>query len=327
MELKTINVLIGKFSELKSGITASEKMDKGYLSENFVITSGGNKYFLKCYRFRERDRIDDAHKAKFFFASKGIPVILPIENIEGDTVTQIEDKYVSLFPFVIGMQFITKDSMIPADVPRHLGAMLGSIHKASESGYPEINQKFEPWNKENFYRSADAILDIINNKKELTDFDRKAKEAIEFKKGRVKEEWLLFEKMKDLRTGLIHGDYHDGNVFFDEAGNITHVFDLEKACIAPYVFEIVRAVQYSRCTEYNREGSEKHVAEFLRGYREERSVSSDELNQGIELFYQREIHGLWVEKEHYLKNNFRVSELLHTKAFLQSLSDLRGREL
>jgi len=323
----SFNTLIKTYVELKSGIATSEKIVVGYLSENFVLNSGDKKYFLKCYRFKDKQRVIDAHVSKFFFASKGIPVILPIKNIEGDTITQIEDTYVSLFPFVSGLQFVPPDAAIPIQAPRNLGAMLGRIHAASESGSPEINQKFTQWNKEEFCASTDSILEVISNKKELTDFDRNAKEAIEFKKEQVKKENLLFKDIKGLRTGLIHGDYHDGNVFFDKGGSVINVFDFEKICIAPYSFEVIRSLQYSYCVGYNRQGSEERVEAFLSGYRTERLISSSELSQGVELFYQREIHGLWVEKEHYLKDNFRVDDLLHSKEYLLDLLLLRKKSM
>ncbi len=318
--LNNINILATKFTELSSGVMISNKITAGYLSENFVVVSGGRKYFLKQYRFKEKRRIVDAHKAKLFFASKGVPVIIPLKNNEGETITQIGNVFVSLFPFVEGFQFVSKGTTVPAQAPKSLGIMLGRIHKAGESRYPEISEVFKSWNKDEFFEDADSILEIINNKKILTDFDRQAKEAIEFKKKCVKEEKLSLADMEGLRTGLIHGDYHDGNVFFDKDGTVTHVFDFEKTCIAPCVFEIIRAMQYSYSTGHNRPGSEKYIGEFLNGYRTERPVSDEELKLGKELFYQREIHGLWVEKEHYLKNNSRVDMLLHTKKYLQDLS-------
>ena len=245
-------------------------------------------------------------------------MILPLKNNDGETITQMGDKYISLFPFVNGVQFISDDIKTPIQASENLGAQLGRIHKSSEVGYPEISEKFKLWDKDEFNKVADSILDIINNKKSLTDFDKLAKETILFKKECVRKDSLPYEILEKLPTGLIHGDYHDGNVFFDKDAKIISVFDFEKACIAPYVFEIIRAIRYSHSTGYGRSGSEKYVNSFLQGYRKERPVDSEELKIGIKLLYQREIYGLWVEKEHYLKNNFRTDNLLQTKEFLLS---------
>jgi UMF1 family MFS transporter len=289
---RVMSDLVERHANLKSGIDRIKKIDAGYLSDNYVVVSNSIKYFLKRYRFKERQRIDDAHKAKFFFASKGIPVILPIKNVDSETITKVGDRYYSLFPFVEGRQFVSDGIETPKLAAYSLGQMLGRIHKSSEGHSIEISEKFKPWDKEEFKKVASQIVDIINGKKALTDFDRKAKEAIVYKMERVNTEKLLFEGMKDLRMGLIHGDYHDGNVFFDETGNISYIFDLEKTCIAPYAYEVVRAIQYSHCTGYNRRESMGRTMEFLRGYKTERPMDTAELAQGAELFYQKEIHGL-----------------------------------
>lgn len=323
MKPEIITTLISSHAELASGIDANNKIDAGYLSENYILESSGIKYFLKCYRFPDKRRISDAHKAKYFFFSKGIPVILPIKNKEGETIQQIGDRYFSLFPFISGHHFVTSD--VPSLAPKALGSILGRIHVAGEKTYPDISEKFKSWNKKVFQETADAILDIINEKERMTDFDVRAKQVIEFKKKCVNTEKLEYKDMEDLRVGLIHGDYHNGNVFFDASGSVTHVFDFEKTCIAPFVFEIVRAIRYSHVTGYGRPGSKASVSNFIEGYMQERMITDMELQQGIELFYQHEIHGLWVEKEHYLKGNSRVDKLLHTEEFLKGIETLGSR--
>ena len=318
-----VDILQSKYNELKTGITELMEVNIGYLSKNFEFNSGNNRFFLKCYRYSDSRRIEDAHKAKFFFAVRGIPIILPINNIEGNTITKIGDKYFSLLPFIDGFQYISDNIDIPESIPYSLGKMLGHIHKAGESNYPDISEKFKPWDKELFNKTADMILSIINNINELTDFDINAREAVKFKKECVEKEKVLFENMAIKQIGLIHGDYHDGNVFFNKEDEISSVFDLEKACLAPFSYEVIRAIQYSHCTGYDRAGFEKQVEDFLNGYRSEKNISSDELQEGRELFYQKAIHGLWVEEEHYLRSNFKNDSLLQTKEFIASLEELR----
>ena len=315
--------IISGYSELSSGIDSYSKVDAGYLSDNYLVKSASSDYFLKCYRFSDKRRIIDAHTAKYFFYSRGIPIILPIKDKTGESIQQIGEHYFSLFPFVSGCQFIS--GLAPAMAPKSLGGMLGRIHVAGEDGCPDISERFKPWDKDRFNEIAGIILGIIDEMKQMTDFDIRAKEALGFKMKSVHSERLEYGDMKGLRTGLIHGDYHDGNVFFDHVGDVTHVFDLEKTCVAPFVFEIIRAIQYSNTTGYNRSGSEGLVKSFLDGYTQERAMSDRELDDGLELFYQNEIHGLWVEKEHYLRGNTRIDRLLHTKEFLEGLDSLRSK--
>ncbi len=59
-------------------ISASEKVTKGYLSENFILYEGTLRFFLKKYRFSDPQRVREVHSAKHYFAEGGIPVILPV---------------------------------------------------------------------------------------------------------------------------------------------------------------------------------------------------------------------------------------------------------
>jgi homoserine kinase type II len=321
MSEEILKVLKERYHELASSIDSVDPVDAGYLSNNYILQKGTTRYFLKFYRFSDKRRIVDAHNAKSFFSSKGIPVILPLRGIDGETIQQIGDKYVSLFPFVIGSHFIIGDA--PVGAVRSLGHMLGLIHKAGETGYPSISERFKSWDKNEFHKIVDQILNMIDKKDHLTDFDINARKALIFKKKSVESETLRYDDMKGLHIGLIHGDYHNGNVFFNESGEVTNVFDFEKTCIAPFAFEIVRAIRYSSVTGYGRIGSEKLVSDFIDGYRQERDISEEELKSGIELFYQHEIHGLWVEKEHYLKGNDRADVLLHSEESFNDLDHMR----
>lgn len=320
---KIIDSLVLHYAELSSGVEKADVIDEGWLSNNFAVQSGAKRYFLKCYRYAEKQRIVDAHAAKFFFASRGIPVILPLATKEEETILEIDNYYFSLFPFVSGVQF-NKGTFPPLAI-ESLGAMLGRIHRTGEGGYPAVNKHFSPWDKKEFYKIADTVLGIINGKKDKNDFDLRVEEVIRFKQRRAAKEKIEYADFKNLREGLIHGDYHSGNVFFNEEGNVTHVFDFEKTCIAPFVFEIMRAIHYSSVTGYGREGLEGAVMRFLDGYRKERQVTDDELQDGMEIFYQKQIHDLWVEKEHYLNHNSRVDSLLHTIPYLERLDVLSKR--
>ena len=94
--------------------------------------------------------------------------------------------------------------------------MLGRIHRAGESGYPKINKRFKPWDKNEFRKMANSILKIIDAKKKKTGFDLKAKKVLLFKKQCMNKEKIRYADFKNTQIGLIHGDYHSGNVCFDK---------------------------------------------------------------------------------------------------------------
>ena len=48
----------------------------------------------------------------------------------------------------------------------------------------------------------------------------------------------LWEKVKDLPTGICHGDLHRGNLLQDHDGKI-YLVDFDTACRAPYMFDVM----------------------------------------------------------------------------------------
>ncbi|MDR3582178.1 MAG: phosphotransferase [Candidatus Pacebacteria bacterium] len=318
---KGLKEIISEYPELRHGLSGITEVAEGRMSNNFIIESGGEKYFLKRHRFLKRRPIDDSQAVERFFFLHGIPVVLPLRTKSGKIVLKREGRFFSLFPFVSGSHF--SDDKTPSLAAASLGQTLGRIHKAGERGYPRIRDKFKPWDKESFHREADAILKIIDAKRNKSKFDKKIARTIRFKRSCVDKEYLRYEDMKNLRVGLIHGDYHDGNVFFDKKGVVKHVFDFEKTGIAPFTFEVIRAIQYSHVTGYGKEKALGAVKRFLRGYTKERPLRNGELRDGMEIFYQKQIHSLWVEKEHYLYGNARVDNLLHSVSYLRRIGRSR----
>jgi homoserine kinase type II len=318
---KALKKIVSEYSELRHGLSGITEVTEGWMSNNFVVKSGGEKYFLKCHRLLSLRSINDIQAAERFFFLRGISVVVPLRTRSGKLVFKEDGRFYSLFPFVSGFHF--NSGKIPPLAAASLGQMLGRIHKAGERGYPPIQNKLSTWDKMNFHREADMILKIIDGKKHKSTFDKKVKRVILFKKSCVDKEMVCYEDMKNLRVGLIHGDYHSGNVFFDKKGVVRHVFDFEKASIAPFAFEIVRAILYSRVAGDGKEMSSDSVKNFINGYIKERPLKEGELRDGLEIFYQKQIHSLWVEKEHYLYGNNRVDSLLHTITYLRRIGRLR----
>jgi Ser/Thr protein kinase RdoA (MazF antagonist) len=282
---KALKKIISEYSELGHGLSGITEVAEGWMSNNFVVKSGGEKYFLKCHRLLDLRSINDVQAAEQFFFLRGIPVVLPLRAKSGKLVFKEEGRFYSLFPFVQGFHF--NSGKIPALAAASLGQMLGRIHKAGERGYPHVHNKLSTWDKMNFHREADMILKIIDAKKHKSTFDKKVERVILFKKSCVDKEIVRYEDMKNLRIGLIHGDYHSNNVFFDKNGVVRHVFDFEKASIAPFAFEIVRAILYSHVTGDGEEVSGDSVKKFIKGYTKERPLKEGELKDGMEIFYQK----------------------------------------
>jgi Ser/Thr protein kinase RdoA (MazF antagonist) len=208
-----MNNLLFRINELCGlNVNSFEKVIKGSLSENYVLTDGQNKYFLKKYRFDNAERIEEIHTAKKYFSDGGIPVILPIQNKEKKTYFFYNSGYYSLFPFVFDRQLehgeLTEKAIIS------LGKMLGQIHLLGKQAKLLNGEQFKIWDKKKSLEKIEAIKTEIEKKKTRSDFDKMALENLMTKEDLIIKNHLEYSDVNLPSDHLIHGDYLDHNVFF-----------------------------------------------------------------------------------------------------------------
>nr|WP_318010910.1 phosphotransferase [Deinococcus multiflagellatus] len=104
----------------------------------------------------------------------------------------------------------------------------------------------------------------------------------------------------DTRPALphrfLHGDYHDGNVFF-QAGQPAALIDWEQTRLAPRAWEIVRALHLSLGLQADLGRS------FLAGYRTRQPLSHEELQAGADLYATLQERNVWTLEGVYLQGN------------------------
>lgn len=323
--MDTLLELVNKLYNLN--LRYHEKVTKGFLSENHILIQDNTKYFLKKYRFNSKEKIADIHSVKKYFAEGGIPVILPLVNIENNTFFSFNDEYFALFPFFNGHEFergsLTERAIIS------MGEMLGKIHLLGRNAKLSIKDKFKPVNKEKTLEKIETIRAEINKKEILTDFDKLALDGIETKKKLIASNIITSEELNLESDHLLHGDYLDSNLFFDTNGRVSAVFDFEKAYYAPRVYELLRSLVYSHLSVDVTDKEIKNAKLYLSSYLKIYPMGRDELERGFTLYYLKVIHGIWVESEHYLKNNYRADvflkqDVLRMKYLSTKLEELKA---
>jgi len=301
--------LLKKINKLyKTDISSFEKVAKGSSSENYFLKDGQKKFFLKKYGFNDTKRITEIHNSKKYFANGGIPVILPISLLDGNTFFTDNNSQYTLFPFVDEKQsergFLTNTEIIS------LGKMLGQIHLLGKNTTLPIEEKTKSWNGEKTLENIEIIRLEISKKTVLTDFDKLALENINLKKRLILSTPTTYEDLNLPSDHLIHGDYSDQNVFFNSSNEVSHVFDLDRVCYSPRMYEFFKSMMYSiMSSDINDEDIEKAKL-YLNAYLEVYPVSKDEIINGLRFFYIKAIHNVWIENEHYTKNNNRLDRFL-----------------
>lgn len=306
-------------------ISSAEPVEKGVLSQNWFVTTSSGDFFLKRYRFEDEDRIKEIHAAKHLFFDAGIPVILPIRTTSGRSYAIIESRYYALFPRISGRQ-LERGTLTDAAIAS-MGKMLGRIHLAGKNSSLSVEKDmFRSWDAANFEEKAHAYLVRLAAIENPTPFDLLSMEDLQMKLALIERTGTSYESLDLQSDHLIHGDYLDHNLFFDTKDEVCHVFDFEKSQYAPRAFELVRSLVYSILDgEYDEHAVERGRM-YIAAYREVYPISFEDFSMGMELFYQKSLRNIWIQKEYYdLKNERPAQFLVPDMDRIRYLSEHRSR--
>lgn len=298
-------------------IFSIEKVTEGYLSQNYILESNKEKYFLKQYREAyTEDSIKDVHRVAHFFSQNDIPIVTPIKNRENLSYFVFNNRMFALFPFVSGVKADRKN--IDNKAIESLAKTLADIHLLSLNGPPiQINAHQGAIDSTVFLKDYPRILKALDSIREKSSFDEMALEGLYVKRSIVESN---IEKIKSLKVNtndLLHGDYHEKNVFLDRKGNVKYIFDLEKTEIGDRLHEVIRSMDYICLNEsYDEESIEKaHV--YIQAYNKLYPIDKRDFFDALEDYYFKKANSLWIEKDHYLEGSNRVDCFL--KSQLDSL--------
>ncbi len=288
-----------------------QHVELGYLTDNFVVyTAKNQKYFLKCQRHETARILPFIEETELFFAKNAIPVICPLQTKLGNAHFIHEVKTYTLYPFVLGTH-IPRDELTKVHI-QHFAQNLAHMHMLSKNGYPLITsfpiQDF--WSKEKTLQGIKKIREILAQKKSQDDFDRLTEESFSLKEKCIEQYAVVYSDTALMNDALLHGDYHDYNIFFNSAGYVQHIFDFEKACWGSRMFEINKAMRISCFRFPFEEASYEKCMIFLRAYDEIYPVDIDELIRACYERHYYSFHSLWFENEHYILKNTRTDSLM-----------------
>ncbi|MFA7243840.1 MAG: phosphotransferase [Patescibacteria group bacterium] len=306
MENKLITSLNKFYSLDITRIVAKAK--GGFLSDNMIVANKDQKFFLRKYRDKySSDDIASIHKSKQFFFEHGIPIIMPIKTVNGDTFVEITGKFYGLFPFIEEKDI--NRNKLNDDVLISIAQMQAKMHLLSKDGTPKVTvESKNVWDKKKSLQMAKEFGKIISQKKLLNGFDRLARKFIRLKKKIIEENKLKFEDLNIRSDHLVHGDFHAGNLFYDDNDTVKYVFDLEKTIFAPRAFELVRSIIFICFSKGFEKGMEK-AGLYLKAYHKIYPISDSEFRAGFLMRYLDMAHSFWIEEHHYLKKYYKTDVL------------------
>lgn len=189
---------------------------------------------------------------------------------------------------------------------QEVGRLLGKIHQLGVQSDLSVRHSLKLSSSDYFRKMAEQILELITVKIEKNEFDEVARELLMIQLQLVPLAEEIMTKVDLNSTCLIHGDYNGSNMFFDNDGRVSHVFDFEKTSHAPRAFELARTIDHM-CLDAEFGDSDFRIAtDFMKGYQEAFPIKFEEFKSGFDIFYSKQILSLWVLTEHYLNGNPRV---------------------
>jgi homoserine kinase type II len=193
-----------------------------------------------------------------------------------------------------------------------MGRTLGLIH-AALAAFPAQEAARYPsrllWDSR---RAADEMREYeaaLAALPALTPFDQHALSSFAYRRTLLAAGVPPPEAFAGLPAQMLHGDYHEGNLFFGPDGAVTGVIDWELASVGPRALEIVRALDVAlRATGDGPRAAERRRA-FLHAYAAAAPLTRDECLAMAELYWAYRVHSLWVYEEHYRKGSARTDDL------------------
>ena len=223
------------------------------------IVNADKKYMLKIFGRAFSDNARKTIDVIRYLEENGFPVPKTIMNKDGEPIQAIfsdgEEKLMVLTEYIEGEEpDLKKDA-------EKVGSLVGRFHVLMEK-YSSNTVRHGK------YYFIDKYVGYLEAKKspQVTAF----KELGE----------RLWEKVKGLPVGNCHGDMHRGNLLETMDGQI-YLIDLDTVAKAPFMFDIsvmCDMTNYFQLKEEDICSTHKVYKQFMRGYREYRSVSEEEIN-------------------------------------------------
>lgn len=300
--------------------TYQGKATGGFLSDNYIVKSKKEKYFLKKYRSSVGNRLPVISKTEQFFSKRGIPIILPIKTKKGRTYFKVNGAYCALYPFVQGSTFNHNTDIPTRTLVRSIASNLARMHQHSQFGFPAyLNQQLVEWQSSHllskqargdFFLYANRIVGVLNATKTKTEWDVLAEKTVKLKLAIATTAPSSFKKTKLGKPHIVHGDYHAQNLFVDSAGLVTHIYDLEKTGAKPRSLELVRSVLLICFSGYFTPQRFALARKYLAAYNEVYPIPKSQIEQSVRLLYYEHALSLWIEKGHYFNDYTRADVLL-----------------
>ncbi|WP_102128237.1 phosphotransferase enzyme family protein [Deinococcus planocerae] len=265
----------------------------GSINGAFRVRAEAGDLHLRVYRTEDRARVEREHAAIALAVGAGIPTPRPLERRAGGTVGRLGEAFAALFPVAPGAP-APRGELTPAHAAA-LGALLADLHDRLPVSAPFEVPGLGVSSVERTVERLERVRAVILALPRPDEVDGWALE-----RTRQRLAYLRTSPLPDCPPAFparfLHGDYHDGNVFFEGERPIA-LIDWEGTRLAPRAWEVVRCLHLSLRLD------PALGVPFLAAYRARLSLPAGELADGAALYVLMQERNVWTYESVYLEGN------------------------
>lgn len=265
-------------------------IELGVINEKARVDRAGQSYILKRYQPQlfQPEQVRWSCEVQTRLSARGIPVPAVQPNKQGELVTQVDEACYALFAWAPGHHHPRK--AIPPRAARAMGECLGQLHLALQSVQPvEAYQVPDP-----VKTAAKLERTLAQAERGGSPLDQIACEVLRHKLATLERIAHWAPTFAALPVQWTHGDFHDGNILFGEAEQVTAVLDFDDLCCRPPGRELMRTI--SLCFEPFSEAQ----AALFQGYAGVTKPTPAEVALYAPLWTYLSTVGIWPLESRYL---------------------------
>ncbi|NAW59019.1 MULTISPECIES: phosphotransferase [unclassified Vibrio] len=272
-------------------------------------------FYLRRFKTGEPQKIIREHALVANLSEQALPVVLPLCTMDNRTWVEEMGSFFALYPEARG-EIVNQLSLSHA---RAAGEALARLHLGlvgyRQDGFPVIPLR---WSQSSWVARLQVIIDRLQSQANPTDTERwaliRAKQQQQF----LASDCSIHHYQPVSKPQLIHGDYHQYNVFFDANREVSAVIDWDLVCCMPVGYEIARACMYMFQLDAG------HCAEFVRGYIKWSPLTNETLDDGAKAWGIYADHHVWALEAVYLHGNTAAKKFIPHREFVPFMQRWRA---
>lgn len=248
----------------------------GLSSENSLVsTKEGDQFVLKKISSSYSCSLEDILHSYHLFATMNVSTALPLKGGDGKEPFLYEGETYLLFPFIQGITH-HEDTVTP-EALKTSATILASIHQGYKSieetqvktrsilDYPEITS-----DDHEQLRHESRNHPIVNESLQLKD--------------EIKKKFIHLLHVSIEKT-LIHGDFHNGNLIFDNQDKMATIIDLELCTVGDPGKDYIKFIDLCCCNTGFATKNIELAKIFVKAYREHTHLSFNDFNASMKRYF------------------------------------------